>query len=213
MSDRPAARRIPLAFACLLLALLTASACGPRTSGKLVGHTRPIPKQVGGLSMSEARLGKPDTTFTFRAKRGGLLFVFFGFTNCPDLCPTTLGDLRKALRKVGPGADKVDVAFVTVDPGRDSSEAMARYLGSFFTGGHPLRPADNEQLLAVQAAFGAASSVTRKADGDVDVAHTALSYLVDEHGAVLLEWDYGTSPADLAHDLRLLLARNAGGTK
>lgn len=207
------ARRIFLAGAALFLAAATAISCTPRAGGPLVGHTRAIPKQVGGLSLPEARLGRPDTTFTFRAGPGRLLFVFFGFTHCPDLCPTTLGDLRRALRKAGPDGDRVDVAFVTVDPGRDSSETMARYLGSFFLGGHPLRPATNEQLLAVQAAFGAASSVTRKADGDFDVAHTAVSYLVDEHGAVVLEWDYGTTPADMAHDLRLLFSRKPGGPR
>lgn len=207
------ARRCLLAGAALFLAAASLFSCAPRTGGPLVGHTRAIPKKVGGLSLPEARAGRPDTTFTFRARPGGLLFVFFGFTHCPDLCPTTLGDLRRALRKAGPEGSRVEVAFVTVDPGRDSSETMARYLGSFFLGGHPLRPATNEQLLAVQAAFGAASSVTRKADGDFDVAHTAISYLVDEHGSVVLEWDYGTTPADMAHDLRLLLARKPGASR
>ncbi len=206
-------RRTTLALTVLSLALIAGMGCGPKPGGKLVGHTRPLPKQVGGLSMAEARAGRPDTSFTFRARPGGLLYVFFGFTHCPDLCPTTLGDLRKALRKLGKGAERVEVAFVTVDPGRDDSETMAKYLGSFFLDGHPLRPVDNEQLLTVQAAFGAASSVTRKADGDVNVAHTALSYLVDEHGAVILEWDYGTAPTDLAHDLRLMLDRQPGGSR
>jgi protein SCO1/2 len=206
-------RRLTLAAAALLLAAASLFACAPRAGGPLVGHTRAIPKQVGNLSMAEARTGLPDTTFSFRARPGGLLFVFFGFTHCPDLCPTTLGDLRRALRKAGPDGSRVEVAFVTVDPGRDSSETMARYLGSFFVGGHPLRPDTNEQLLAVQAAFGAASSVTRKANGDFDVAHTAVGYLVDERGAVVLEWDYGTTPADMAHDLRILLSRTPGGSR
>lgn len=196
-----------LRFAPVLALALTLAACAPRQRAELVGHTRPLPKQVGGVSLAECRVGRPDTTFTFRASPGKLLFVFFGFTNCPDLCPTTLGDLRRALRKLGPDAERVEVAFVTVDPDRDSSAVVARYLGSFFVGQHALRPASREQLLAAQAAFGAVSSVTRKADGDVNVAHTAISYVVDEHGAVRLEWDYGTPAADLANDFRILFRR------
>ncbi|MFN8588622.1 MAG: SCO family protein [Candidatus Eisenbacteria bacterium] len=195
-----------------LFALVVAG-CSRPPRDALVGHTRPLAKQVSGISLREAREGRPDTTFTFRASNGKLLFVFFGFTHCPDLCPTTLGDLRRALRKLGPEADRVEVAFVTVDPDRDSSEVMARYLGSFFVGGHPLRPGTREQLLAAQAAFGATSSVTKGADGEVNVAHTALSYVVDEHGAVLLEWDYGTTPADMADDFRLLFRRMKGGSR
>lgn len=192
----------------LLLSLAVwACSCAPRGRGDLVGHSRPIPKQVGGLSLTECRAGRPDSTFRFRAAPGHLLFVFFGFTHCPDLCPTTLGDLRRALRKLGTDADRVEVAFVTVDPDRDTSAVMAKYLGSFFVGQHALRPGSNEQLLAAQAAFGATSSVTRGADGEVHVAHTAVSYIVDGRGAVLLEWDYGTPPGDMASDLRLLFAR------
>ncbi len=187
--------------------------CAPGGRGELVGHTRPIPKQVGGLSLTECRAGRPDTTFRFRATPGHLLFVFFGFTHCPDLCPTTLGDLRQALRKLGADASEVEIAFVTVDPDRDTSAVMAKYLGSFFVGQHALRPDSKEQLLAAQAAFGATSSVTRGADGEVHVAHTAVSYIVDERGAVLLEWDYGTPPGDVANDLRLLFARQRASTR
>lgn len=195
----------------ILLVALGAPACSRSTgSGKLTGHTRPLAKQVGGVTITEVRAGLPDTAFAFRAAPGRMLFTFFGFTHCPDLCPTTLGDLRKALRKLGEDADRVDVSFITVDPDRDSAEVMTRYLRSFFLESHALRPATREELLAVQAAFGATSSVTKKPDGDSDVAHTAASYIVDEQGRVLVEWDFGTKPADMAADLRILFDRRKG---
>jgi cytochrome oxidase Cu insertion factor (SCO1/SenC/PrrC family) len=188
--------------------LVLASGCGVGGgTGKLHGVTRALAKQVGGVPITEVRSQRPDTLFHFKAAPGHLLFTFFGFTHCPDLCPTTLGDLRRALRRLGASSNRIDVSFITVDPDRDSSEVLARYLSSFFLGGHALRPATHAELLAVQAAFGATSSVTRRADGDSDVAHTAASYIVDEHGRVLLEWDFGTSSGDMAADLKTLLAR------
>ena len=201
----------PLVLGLILFAALGAPACGRSTgSGKLTGHTRPLAKQVGGVTITEVRAGLPDTAFAFRAASGRLLFTFFGFTHCPDLCPTTLGDLRKALRKLGEDSGRLDVSFITVDPDRDTAEVMTRYLRSFFLESHALRPASRQELLAVQAAFGATSSVTRKPDGDSDVAHTAASYIVDDQGRVVVEWDFGTKPADMAADLRILFDRQNG---
>lgn len=190
-----------------LLAAVTAFGCSSPGSGKLSGSTRPVAKRVGGATITEVRPGAPDMVFHFRAAPGRLLFTFFGFTHCPDLCPTTLGDLRKALRRLGEPADRVDVSFITVDPDRDSADVLTRYLASFFLRAHALRPASSAELLAVQAAFGATSRVTRRADGDSDVAHTASSYIVDEQGRVLVEWDFGTTPAQMAADLKILFSR------
>ncbi len=152
----------------------------------------------------------PATSFTFRAAPGGLLLVTFGYVSCPDICPATLANLRRALTSLGPDSSRVEVAFVTVDPARDSAAVLAPYLHSFIPAGHPLRPDTQAQLARAESAFNALSSVTRQPDGSVEVSHTPLSYLVGDRGELLLTWDFGTPPADLAADLRRML-RGEGG--
>jgi protein SCO1/2 len=144
--------------------------------------------------------------FHFRTAPGHVLFVYFGYTTCPDVCPTTLSDLRRALHEVGGEASRVDVAFVTVDPARDVARVLEPYLASFVRGGHPIRPRTRGELAPVQRAFGGSSTVTRAPDGTVEVTHSATSYLVDERGRIVDEWPFGTKPEAMAQRLRTLLA-------
>ncbi len=160
---------------------------------------------VGQLALPEVHPGRPDAAFHFRAAPGHVLFVDFGYTSCPDVCPTILGDLRQALRGLGAEARRVDVAFVTVDPARDVPRVLAPYLASFVRDGHALRPRSRAELAPVQRAFGAASTVTRAADGTIEVTHSATSYLVDENGRIVAEWPFGTKPAAMTRDLRARL--------
>jgi protein SCO1/2 len=97
------------------------------------------------------------------------------------------------------------VAFITVDPDRDLPQVIEPYIASFVKGAHPLRPDSRQQLEPVQHAFGAGSSVSRDSSGIVHVSHTSMSYLVDEHGRVVEEWSFGTTPDAMAADLRVLL--------
>jgi len=95
---------------------------------------------------------------------------------------------------------------VTVDPARDVAGVLAPYLGSFVRGGHAVRPRTRDELAPVQRAFGASSTVTRGADGTVEVTHSAASYLVDATGHVVGQWPFGTTPEAMTRDLRRLLA-------
>ena len=160
---------------------------------------------VEGLTLPEVHPGRPDTPFHFKAAPRHVLFVYFGYTTCPDACPTTLGDLGRALRDLAAAAGRVDVAFVTVDPQRDLPQMLAPYLASFVRGGHPLRPRTQEELTRVERAFGASSTVTRSPDGRVDVTHSAASYVVDDRGRIVDQWAFGTTPSAMASDLRVLL--------
>ena len=192
----------------LLAALLVPIVAGcARGGARLEGAKPPGAGYVGGVSMPEARIGAPDRPFIFRATPGHLLFVYFGYTNCPDICPMTMSDLRGALRRIGPGAGRIDVAFVTVDPLRDSAAMLVPYLESFVPGTHALIPRTQEQLGRAETVFGAASSVTKQPDGRIEVSHTGLAYIVDDRGRVLVQWNSGTSARDMAHDLNILLAR------
>jgi len=167
------------------------------------------PGSVAALALPEVHPGRPDAMFHFRAAPGHVLFVYFGYTSCPDVCPTTLSDLRRALRALGDAAGRVDVAFVTVDPARDVPRVLDPYLASFVRGGHPLRPRSRRELAPVQEAFGASSSVTRAKDGTIEVSHSATSYAVDGRGRIVAAWPFGTTPATMTADLRGLLGQAA----
>lgn len=188
-------------------ACLTLSGCElPGSRGGLKGHRPAQSGPVASVSLPEVRAGSPDRPFFFRAPRGSLLYVYFGYASCPDVCPATLSDLRKALKLLGPDSNRVEVALVTVDSERDTGDLLLRYLDSFVRGGHALRPETQEQLGRAETAFGATSRVGRGTGGKIEVSHTAVSYLVDEAGQILVEWDFGAKPADIASDLRALLA-------
>lgn len=185
---------------------VVAAACGSGGStATLEGLVRDQPLQVGDRSLPQVAPDGTETPFAFQAADGGLLFVAFGYTNCPDVCPTTLYDIKKALAQLGDDADRVRVAFATVDPERDTPEVLNQYLGSFVADGHPLRTTDADQLRAAEDAFGVTSSVTKADDGRVEVAHTARSFVVDDTGAVVDEWAFGTSADAMASDLQILL--------
>ncbi len=202
---RGAALRILMAATALALA---ASSCSEATgAGTLSGFVPRDRAPVGGLVLPEVHAGRADAPFHFRAAPGHVLFVYFGYTTCPDVCPTTLSDLRRALRGLGADAGRVDVAFVTVDLERDEPRLLEAYLASFVRDGHPLRARTPQQLATAEQAFGASSLVNRNSAGAIEVSHTATSYLVDGRGRIVDEWTFGTSSAVMTADLRVLLGR------
>lgn len=210
--------RAPLLIVALLLVATALAACGSdgadSTAGtadgedaELSGITRPEPLQVGEVTVPDATTGGEGGDFAMRATPGELLVVYFGYTSCPDICPTTLADLRTAFEQVGPAAETVDVAMVTVDPERDTGPKLSNYLSSFFDRYHALREPDLERIAEIEEPFGASSSVVHQDDGRVEVGHSAITYVVDDTGAVLVEWPFGTEPDAMASDLEVLLER------
>ena len=190
-----------LAVVLTAVALVTASCSGD--DAQLAGSVRtPLP-QVGDLTLPDA--GRDGAPFAMRAADGGLLVLYFGYTSCPDVCPTTLADLRKAFAELGDDATRVDVAMATVDPGRDTDEVITNYVQSFIAGAHGLRTDDDALLSAVADALGAVYSVTTAADGDVEVVHSGQVYVIDDQGRLQVTWPFGMTAADMAGDLELLL--------
>jgi len=139
--------------------------------------------------------------------RGKLVLIFFGYTHCPDVCPTTLSDAAQALSQLTPAeAARVQVLFVSVDPARDSLDMLRDYVPYF----HPDFIGLTGSPEAVAAAAAAFRVVYRRhvepgSDGYL-IDHTAGSYLLDQRGRMRVFLPYAQLPDDIAHDLRLLLA-------
>jgi protein SCO1/2 len=201
-----AAARIGLAVVLIALFVL-AAACGGEEPAELAGMVRHPAAEVGHVVLPD--VADTSIDFTTRAEPGQLLLVYFGYLSCPDVCPTTLADLRRAVGGLGDDASRVDVAFITIDPDRDLPDEVASYIQVFFPEGIALRTADPAVLKAVADAYGAAYEVTTAADGAVEVAHSAFVYAVDANGTILVQWPFGMSSDDIRNDLAYLFDQAA----
>ena len=177
------------------------SACGGESTSELRGYQAPREKTSAGISVTDAVTNAP---FELKAADGELLVVYFGYTHCPDICPTTLVAVKNAKKKIGALASNVDLAMITVDPNRDTSEILPKYLSSFTDKFHALIPANQEELRTAEKAFDATSSVT-EVDGKIEVVHGGTCYIVDSTGKVVDEWPFGMDAESMAHDLKILL--------
>jgi protein SCO1/2 len=150
--------------------------------------------------------GKPRRLEEFRGKA---VVVFFGFTHCPDVCPTTLADTAQAVRQLGADAERVQVLFVTVDPERDSQKHLADYVTAFDARFLGLR-GDLEATRRVAKEFKVYfEKRPGKTPGDYSVDHSAQSYVIDPQGRLRLFVRQERIAEDLAPDLRELLRSGA----
>jgi protein SCO1/2 len=146
--------------------------------------------------------GRPRTLADFRGK---VVTVFFGFTHCPDVCPTTLAEMAAVVRELGPGAQKVQVLFVTVDPERDTAQVLKQYVPSFdptFLGLY----GDADALARTAREFKIVYQKQALPGGGYSVDHSAGTYIFDTEGRLRLYASYGSGAAKLLHDIRILLA-------
>lgn len=202
-------RRFRTITATLIAAGALLAACGGDEPAELTGFRRDPAPDVGQFSLPDLADGGAD--FALRADPGELLVVYFGFTNCPDFCPTTLSDLKLARNRLDEAdAARVDVAVVTVDPDRDLP-VLADYTQSFFAEGKALGTDDKALLSQVAAPFGVGYDVYAIADG-IQVDHTTFLYAVDDQGMLALTWQFGVTIDDLTSDLELLLDEAEGSS-
>lgn len=137
--------------------------------------------------------------------RGKLVMLFFGYTQCPDVCPTTMAELAEAKKLLGPDGAKVQGLFVTVDPERDTPEVLKAYMANFDPSFLALRGTP-EQLAAVAKEYKVYyKKVEGKTPGSYTMDHSAGSYVYDTQGRLRLYTRYGSGAEALASDLRLLL--------
>jgi protein SCO1 len=160
----------------------------------------PLPQAsaVGGPFKLTDQNGR---TVTEQDMKGKPFLVFFGFTHCPDVCPTTLFDISEVFRKLGPDADRAGALFITVDPERDTPEAMKSYLSSFDP--HLLGLTGDEAAVdGVIKTYRAYSKKVPNPDGSYTMDHTALVYLMDKDGRFVAPFNLKRRPEDSATDLR-----------
>ena len=158
--------------------------------------------EVGDVILTDHG-GKP---FQFSNFGKEYLLVFFGYTHCPDFCPTALSDITTAMKKMGPGAaEKVKIAFITFDPKRDSAEQLATYLKNFYPGIVGLTGTE-EEIAAAASRFGTQYRVnqqTKSADGaKYDFEHSLSYFLVDAKGKIADIFRYSEGPEKLTEGLQ-----------
>ena len=183
---------------------IVGSSCGA-DQASMIGLVRDQPLDVSSIALPDETPGATEPMFIMKAQPNELLMVYFGYTMCPDLCPTTLADFRSALSRIDGAADRIDLAFITVDPERDTADRLAPYLASFVDQYHVLRTTDFSQLQKAQDAFLAASSITTNDSGVIKVSHTATAYFVDENGLVVDEIPFGLGADGFENDLKILI--------
>lgn len=164
----------------------------------------PLAKRFGGPFALTTHDGRRVTGADFR---GWFLLLFFGYTRCPDVCPTGLATMAAALESLGAAADRVQPVFITVDPASDTPQALADYVASF----HP-------RLIGLTGSEGEIAAVTRAfrvhrvkyqpaAGGDYAVDHGSLTYLMGPDGGFLTLIPHGATPGRMADVLRRYLSR------
>lgn len=146
--------------------------------------------------------GKPRTLADFKGK---VVILFFGFTQCPEICPSTLGASAAAMNLLGEDAAKVQVLFVTLDPARDTPEVLSKYAPAF----HPSflgLYGDEAEIAAAAKEFKVFFQKQPGKDGNYSIDHTAASYAIDPQGRLRLYMKHGETPEQMAADIKLLLA-------
>ena len=179
-----------LGAAALAAAAFITFAPGGRQAGQSLASS------VGGPFALTTTEGK---TLTDKDLRGAPFLVFFGFTHCPDICPTKLFEISEVLRAAGTKGDKLRALFISVDPERDTVETLKSYLGSFdpriigLTG-------DRAAIDAAVKAYRAYSKKVPLKDGDYTMDHTALVYLMDKNGGFVGAFNIERPPAEAAQE-------------
>ena len=177
---------------------LTLTAC---QSYQFKGTEYPDPQQSPDFELTST----DGERFRLSDQQGQIVLMFFGYTSCPDVCPTTLAEANQILRGLGEDADQVEFLFITVDPERDTAEVLDTYVTAF----HPAitgLSGTPDELSAVRQDYGvfAEKEVLENSAAGYVVNHTARIFLVDAEGQLRLSYSFGTPPEDILADIRHL---------
>jgi len=186
---------LPLFFA------LSLAACSPQAQTAFKGVDLTGAEYARGFRMKDID-GKERTLDEFKGK---VVVVFFGYTQCPDVCPTTMAELAQVKKNLGADGDKVQGIFVTIDPERDTPELLKAYLGSFDKSFVALRGNDDETRAIAKEFKSFYAKAPGKEPGQYSMDHTAASYVFDPQGRIRVFEKYGLGPQALVDDIKLLL--------
>jgi protein SCO1 len=193
----------------VITALGAALAFALRPAAELPGLAREPAPHVHGLSFVDHREPGAPREVDLVPEPGELLFLYFGYLSCPDVCPMTMSDIAQARDALGEElAARTRVAFVTLDPERDEPERLRSYLTHFFDDAYlALTAPDQDALDAAAQRLGVRYEIEPHAPGAerYEVAHSALTYVIDEHGRVVRELPFGATSDDYARLMRALL--------
>jgi len=190
-----------------LVCLCFIVACSPQQGGAGETDGKFISTDISGADFPKPltltdHTGKLRTMSDFKGKA---VVLFFGYTHCPDVCPTTMSDLKNAMKLLGDKSDQVQVLFVTVDPARDTQEVLAQFVPSFdkrFIGMRGNAQETKETLENFKIFY---SKVEGKSENDYTIDHSAGMYAFDKAGKIRLYMAYGMKPAEIASDVSKLL--------
>lgn len=188
---------------CALLVPLIGFGCSPPAQSPAFQNTDVTGADFGRSLALTDHHGKPRTLNDWRGK---VVVVFFGFTQCPDVCPTTLASMAAVMQSLGAQADDVQVLFVTVDPERDTPQVLAKYVTSFdprFIGLHGDEAAINAATRNFKVFY---QKVPGTTEGSYTIDHTAASYVFDRSGKLRLFVKHNAGAEPIVHDLKILLA-------
>ena len=197
-------------FRCAFLVFLSVwlSACKPNIeSGSEVSKAGFVGTDITGADFpNQLKLtdhnGKLRTMSDFKGK---VVTLFFGYTHCPDVCPTTMSDLKQAMNLLGEQSNDVQVLFVTVDPARDTQEVLASFVPSFDKRFIGLRGSLQETAETLGNFKIFYAKVDSKTKGDYTIDHSAGMYAFDKNGKIRLYLSYGQKPEEIASDLKKLM--------
>ncbi|HKQ26447.1 MAG TPA: SCO family protein [Burkholderiales bacterium] len=187
----------------VLVALLGLGACQP---GKPAFRATDITgAELGRDFALPDHTGKPRTLADFR---GRVVVMFFGFTHCPDVCPTTLAELAAAVKMLGTDADKVQVLLVTVDPERDTPQVLSQYVTAFNPHFLALRGTAEETARVAKEFKIIYQKVDGTRPGSYTMDHSAGTFIFDRQGRLRLLVSNGQGAEVFAHDIGLLLKQS-----
>ena len=178
----------------------------------MIGGCKPTPQFLNAnVTASQLQTTIPLTSASGEPvlinapQKGKVTAVFFGYTQCPDICPTTLGKMKLTMELLGADASKVRVIFATLDPERDTAQVLQAYMAAFnpsFTGALTDTAHTQELAKQFQVVFDKVGT-----GPNYVVNHTANLYLIDENGRTMVSVPYEAKPESIAHDIRQILAQ------
>lgn len=199
-------RRSALLAATLTVALVGCDKLGLSASSSKAGPFRGV--DITGAEYARS-LSLPDATGTQRSLadfKGKVTVVFFGYTQCPDVCPTTMVELTQVKKALGADGERLQAVFVSIDPERDTPEILKSYMASFDPGFVALRGTAEQTQAAAKEFKVFFAKVPGKTEGSYTMDHTAGAYVLDTKGNPRLFERYGAGVEALTADIKALLA-------